>query len=273
MGDWLKRHKIHVIGIVVAAFALSLIRNGGSAAGVPLVVFAALGALGAYLYFRPTRRLLSAVRKKHPDFTPSKSIQGVGKDSGLLLDEKKRSVVLYGSEGSGIFGYQKMIRSEIVEDGNSVTSTVRSSQLLRAAVGGALFGGVGAVAGAVTGKTRTQNEISTVLLVVTVNDPQRPVYTVEFLNEKKSIPKASAKAKKAIADARTAQALVAVLIKQADEDDRKSAPLQTAPSFANAPAIVLSDELGKLVALKEQGHLSESEFSEMKKTLTSKAAV
>jgi hypothetical protein len=160
-----------------------------------------------------------------------------------------------------------------VEDGNSVTSTVRSSQLLGAAVGGALFGGLGAVAGAVTGKTRTKNEISTVLLVVTVNDLQRPVYTVEFLNEKKAIPKASSKAQKAIEDARTAQALVAVLIKQADEEDRKSAPPQTVQSTAKAPAFALSDEIGKLAALKEQGHLSESEFSEMKKALTSKAAV
>jgi uncharacterized protein YdaT len=99
------------------------------------------------------------------------------------------------------------------------------------------------------------------------------VYTVEFLNEKKAIPKASSKAKKAIEDARTAQALVAVLIKQADEEDRKSAPPQAAPSTVNAPAISLSDELAKLVALKAQGHLSESEFSEMKKVLMAKAAL
>jgi len=185
-------------------------------------------------------------------------------------------MVLYGSEGSGIFSYQKLIRSEIIEDGSSITSTVRSSQILGAAVGGALFGGMGFVAGAVTGKTRTRNEISTVLLVVTVNDPQRPVYTVEFLNEQKAISKVSSKAKKAIQNARTAQALVAVLIKQADDEDRNSTPIPSSQSSsyavsAPAPRLSLSEELAQLVALKEQGHLSESEFSDMKKALTAKA--
>jgi len=54
MGDWLKTHKIHVIGVVVAIISLNLIRNSGSASGVPLVV---LAALGAYFFFQPTRRV------------------------------------------------------------------------------------------------------------------------------------------------------------------------------------------------------------------------
>jgi hypothetical protein len=113
MGDWLKRHKIHVIGSVAALIALPVIRGGRGDLVPILLMFAALGAI---VYFQSDRRLLRSVKKSHPDFSPTKSIHGVGKDSGLLLDEKKRSVVLYGSEGSGIFGYQKMIRSEIVED-------------------------------------------------------------------------------------------------------------------------------------------------------------
>ncbi|MEH7236791.1 SHOCT domain-containing protein [Bacillus sp. JJ1562] len=113
-------------------------------------------------------------------FTPTKKI-------GTLVefdDNQKKwlvlSPVLGKREKSTVYNYSDIIDFELLEDGESVAS----GGLGRALVGGALFGGAGAIVGGVTGKKRTKGVCTSLKIKVTVNDMNNPAVYITFLSTK-----------------------------------------------------------------------------------------
>lgn len=84
---------------------------------------------------------------------------------------KKKAVV------TETYDVNEVIHFEVLEDGKTVTS----GGLGRAAVGGVLLGGVGAVVGAVTGGKTANKKVSSIRLKLTLEDIENPVVYVEFL--------------------------------------------------------------------------------------------
>jgi outer membrane lipoprotein SlyB len=58
---------------------------------------------------------------------------------------------------------------------NVITSTDRGSQLVGAAIGGIAFGGLGALAGALSGKTNSRNLVNGLALRIITDDGTYPV--------------------------------------------------------------------------------------------------
>ncbi|WP_453992181.1 SHOCT domain-containing protein [Bacillus nitroreducens] len=113
-------------------------------------------------------------------FTPTKKI-------GSLVefdDNQKKwlvlSPVLGKRDKSIVYNYSDIIDFELLEDDESIAS----GGLGRALVGGALFGGAGAIVGGVTGKKKTKGICTSLKIKVTVRDMNNPVVYIPFLNSK-----------------------------------------------------------------------------------------
>lgn len=119
-----------------------------------------------------------------------------------------------------ILDYHDILATEIMEDGAPVTSTAtaRTNGIGRALIGGALFGGVGAIVGASTSgsssSSRTIKEVNSIDVKIVVNNTKRPVWIINFLNMKTT--KGSLIYRPAIERAQHWQGLLSVIIHQAD---------------------------------------------------------
>lgn len=231
----------------------------------------------------PRDFLLDDVRVVCPDFNAEKEISNSFGRWSIIIDEKSQLVVFafisHTRRDWRAYKFSDMIKSEVTEDGNLTTSTMRSSQIVGAVVGNVLLGGVGLLVGGLTGKTRSQNEISKVTIAITVSDTERPLWVFPLLNEKKPLLRSGKRAQSVLAAANHAHALLSVLIRQADDIEKRRAsehlnampvtpPIQ---SKSNQERASFAEEFMKLAKLKEKGVLSESEFVEMKATLIAQA--
>jgi len=228
-----------------------------------------------------------------PDISQYKKYISEDYASGIILDETNKIVFVVSTKGRtyskvnididnfGItkmksYSYKDILQSEIIEDQNTITQTQRGSQIGGALIGGVLAGGAGAIIGGLSGKTKITSEVSTIELKISVNDLENPVYLINFMGaevgfnrdnpipiKKKPIKKDTERYKSAIKNADHWHSLVSVLIKQADEEDKKQGQVlsQTNGSIA--------DELMKLADLLKQGAISQEEYNTLKSRVVS----
>lgn len=201
-------------------------------------------------------------------------------ESGIGIDEENKKVVLlYNQDGVSegkVFSYRDILKSEVIEDDVSVTNTSRTSQIGGAILGGLLAGGVGAIIGGLSGSTNSSKEVFKIDLRITANDTQKPVYTINFLtadildfNGKPfPIKKDDQKYKLSAEKVNHWYALISVLIKQADEEDRvkvvESSNNTTTIIQENLSNISVADELQKLHELLKQNIITQEEFDKQK---------
>ena len=231
----------------------------------------------------PRDFLLDEIRAASPSFNAEKEIANSFGHWSIMIDEKSQVVVFafisHTRREWRAYKFGDLIKSEVTEDGNLTTSTVRSSQIVGAVVGNALIGGVGLLVGGLTGKTRSRNEISKVTIAITVNDTLRPLWVLPLLNEKKPVPRSGKRAQAVLAAANHAHALLSVLIRQADDLEKRRVTERLNAVRASPPTQLknnqdrasFAEEFMKLAKLKEKGVLSESEFAEMKASLIAQA--
>lgn len=84
--------------------------------------------------------------------------------------------------------FEDIIQSELVIDNEILHKTMRGSQVAGAAVGGLLFGGVGAIIGGTTGGTKQEELIRNIDIKLTINKLQSPIIKISFLNTFKHNP-------------------------------------------------------------------------------------
>lgn len=168
-----------------------------------------------------------------------------------------------GKADISIYSYRDIMKAEVIEAGNAITSTNRASQLAGAAIGTAITGGIGAIIGGLSGSKKTVSTSTNVGVNVVVNDIQRPLFQVDFLTSETK--KTSSKYKEAMEQAQNLHALISVLIRQADEEDAKTIAINQTTTTS------LADELKKISDLFSQGILNQDEFNELKAKLIAKA--
>jgi len=155
--------------------------------------------------------------KKLNDFTISQCIKVPDPviSTVVAVDNDRHKVVFAYNDGSNIsiemFSASDILESELIENNQSVIKTSRSSQVAGAAVGGILFGGLGAVVGGVTGKKVETVVVDTVGVRVTVNNLASPVRNYYFLNS--PVPKNSPQYNSAISQATHWHGVFSALIK------------------------------------------------------------
>lgn len=202
-------------------------------------------------------------------FEPTKKVMGADGEAGLAIDEKRKKVCLIKQNYDAkislyVISYRDILASEIYEGGQTVTKTSRASQLGGTLIGGLALGGVGAIIGGLSGKKTSSDKIERIDLRLTVNRTNAPIHEVNFIaNESK---KGGFLYNTAIEQARHWHGLMEVLIKRADEEDKREEKKKEVKKIENKS---VADELMKLVQLKEQGILSEKEFLEQKAKLLS----
>lgn len=200
------------------------------------------------------------------EFTPTDSYVDSEGGSLIAFDESRRKILLGMGLGAKMhkkaFAYKDILSAELLEDGISVTKTSRTSQAATALLGGILFGGVGAVVGALTSTTTTAGKVKRLDLKIVVNDTQAPVYLVNFQNVEAK--KGGIINKAAVEQAQKWAAILTVIMRQADEADKEAGRAVQA-----LPAPSRADELERLATLREKGILTDAEFTSEKQKLLS----
>lgn len=233
-------------------------------------------------YSKKFRKDINKIYDDAPEFNMTKELISYNKQSAIAFDNSSKKLFLikinnYVPNGR-LIDYTDLISSAIFEDGETITSTIRSSQLGGALIGGLALGGVGALIGGLSGKTSSNNKVSKIELRVKINDTVDPNHDVILLGrplEKKGFGKTMYETY--IKEAREWQSIIEVLIKQADIADKAKANTVNIANISNTKSLLseksivnsVADEIQKLIKLRDDGILNETEFQAMKVKLIS----
>lgn len=109
-----------------------------------------------------------------------------------ILDEKQDEIhIIYSVEQNHnkIHSYQcrtvkfsEIISSELIIDSSTITSTSRGSQVAGGVIGGLALGGVGAIVGGLSGKTRSVENAKYMDIKLTLNSLSAPICKINFLD-------------------------------------------------------------------------------------------
>ena len=179
---------------------------------------------------------------------------------GLAIDEDSKQICLVNGESLRLINFQDLIESEVVSGGNTVIKTSRASQFTGAAIGGLLFGGVGAVVGGLSGKKVENTDMKSALLKLLVNDINNPTHVIDFVESEDNGQKTNLKI--ALENAQKWHDIVSVIIRKAEHENQQ----------ANNPSLdekSLSEQIYELSELHKSGVLTDNEFTNAKNKLIS----
>lgn len=111
--------------------------------------------------------------KKVSDFQTTKKI------GSIQFNDIDKKILIQDNSQICFIDYGDVISFEMIEDDETITS----GGLGRAAVGGVLFGGAGAVVGAVTGK-KSKGICNSMKIKLTVDNIDQPAVYVSFIDKK-----------------------------------------------------------------------------------------
>ena len=121
---------------------------------------------------------LNKINKKVDSFIISKNIGGY-----IYFDEENKKwtipqgLIKKTINSNKIFSYNDILSYELIEDGNSISK----GGIGRAIVGGALFGGVGAIVGGSTGHKQKQT-CTKLQIKITLNNIDNPIEYITFIS-------------------------------------------------------------------------------------------
>lgn len=145
--------------------------------------------------------------------------------------------------------FKDILSSEIREKGETVIKTSITSQVGRAAIGGALFGGVGAIIGGTSGNKNIRKSVNYINLLITTTNISNPIYELTFEGKDK------------FEESRRWHGIIAGIIHK-NRTELLSKDKAKDNSF--------SDELLKLNKLLNDGILTSKEFENCKQRLLRK---
>ncbi len=183
------------------------------------------------------------------EFEPTKKIGPF-----VEFDDKQRKWLVLSSflgkrDKSTVYNYSDIVGFELLEDGDSVAK----GGLGRALVGGALFGGTGAIVGGVTGKRKSKGICNSLKLKVTVKDINNPVVYITFIDTKTK--KDGFTYKNVSKQAQECLSTFQLICDQRNE------------ASSNNETISAADEILKFKNLLDVGAISQEEYDNKKKEL------
>ncbi len=201
------------------------------------------------------RDLINGKINNENELDSFKATKKIGKY--IEFDDKQEkwlvlSAILGRRNNSKVYNYSDIVDFELLEDGESVAS----GGLGRALVGGALFGGAGAVVGAVTGKKKAKGVCTSLKLKITVNDFNNPAVYINFITA--STKKNSFLYKTVMDDAQECLSTFQLICERQKEEKAEEVSHNT---------VSAADEIKKFKELLDAGILSQEEFDAKKKEL------
>lgn len=193
--------------------------------------------------------------KLKKEFLPSKVVGGY-----FGVDEASRQWAI----GKGLmpslknavrYSYDDIVDFELIEDGTSITKGGLGS----AVVGGALFGGVGAIVGGVTGGKKARQKCTSLMVKITVNNINAPTEYIKLITS--STDKKSFVYKTAFQNAQEIISLLQLICSEREEQQKAE------KTNVNINEVSVADEIRKFKALLDDGIISENEFNAKKNQL------
>ena len=235
------------------------------------IVIIALLALSAFGFVRISinKQNKEGIREKiqndnfKPDEVLVKVPNGGSIPVGAALDRTNNKLCLIIGESYRYLDGQDLIESEVLIDGKTVTKTSRASQFAGAAIGGVLFGGIGAAVGALSGKTTTGIEAKGVKLQLTINDLEAPFHIIDFIEMTAG---GSTSPSVAVQEAEQWHTLFSTIIKI----NEKATSEEPEHSGLEGESESFSDEIRSLHELLQQGALTEEEYNAAKQRVIEK---
>ncbi|MCY8911043.1 SHOCT domain-containing protein [Bacillus atrophaeus] len=133
-----------------------------------------------------------------PDFKSDHTFISPVADSMIAIDETNKKVLLIENKHVNamhfskttskydylhkLFSFDDVLQVEMLEDGVTVNKTSATSQIGRAALGGLIAGGVGAIIGGLSGESVSSQKIKKAQLKVIVNNKEKSFYTITFIH-------------------------------------------------------------------------------------------
>lgn len=119
------------------------------------------------------------------DFNPAHVWYAGDWSRAMALDSGRRRLALVqraqGRLRTRIIEAHRIVSAEVIEDGSSLMKTARMGQLGGAAVGGLIFGPLGAVVGGLSGGKRQIDKARRIDLDIVVDDMIAPRFSANFL--------------------------------------------------------------------------------------------
>lgn len=206
----------------------------------------------------------------------------VKKESGALMKTGKAIAAVYTLGASvaveaavkhatrpddKIFRWESVRSFELMEDDSQVVG----GGVGMALVGGAFFGGAGAVAGSIVGGKKTKKTCDSLVLKINLNDFDHPCVIVTYIS--KTTKKTSNDYKKAFSAAQQTVSCLEMIVEQVGKEEAANAPApeptKMVVEHVNATPSV-DDPVEKVKKLKElldMGVLTQEEFDAKKKEL------
>jgi hypothetical protein len=110
-------------------------------------------------------------------FTISRQVSNPDNNFSLLIDNTHSKWAITRGSDHAIFDYSDLIEYELLEDGESLVK----GRVGSAIIGGMLFGGIGAVAGASRSK-KVKSLCSSMSVRIIVNNPYCPQYIIPIIS-------------------------------------------------------------------------------------------
>ena len=202
-----------------------------------------------------------------PDFQSSEQIMGISEENGIIFDYDNKKACLIQREKKllkyRIVKFRDILSTEMLEDGETLQKTVRSSQIGSALLGGLALGGLGAIIGGLSGKKNSVNKVHSIDVLIIIDDVNHPTHLVNCMSIYGGCEKKDSDYKEGVGKASFLQSKIEKIINQVDEEDIILSRQESNLSSHN----FISDELKKLAELRDTGVLTENEFKEQKKKL------
>lgn len=188
--------------------------------------------------------LSKETKKEIEQFVATKNI-----GDAIAFDDENKLIMISPKKHACIYDYNHISKFELLEDGETVTS----GGLGRALVGGALFGGTGAIVGSVTGKKKNKEKISSLRIKLSLKDINSPVDYIDFLEAKTK--RGSIIYKDAFNKAQECLSVLQLICDQQEDTNNEN------------PSDSAADEIMKFKHLLDTGAITQDEYDAKKKDL------
>ena len=184
--------------------------------------------------------------------------------NGIVIDSKNRNIQLISRYSRIDIDYSQLVSCELCVDSETLIKTNRLGQVGGALLGGVLAGGVGALVGAGGAQKMEVGNIRSIEVKILTTNHDKPIHIICFFKRGNGWLSPSP-SDAVIANAQKLHDLLAIAIHESNKNT-----LQTNPhASGTAPQHSLADELLKLADLKNQGLITEHEFTTAKLKLLS----
>lgn len=175
-----------------------------------------------------------------------KSTQDIG--DAVKFDDKNKRFLILDYDEFHIINYSDVASFELIKNGDVITR----SGLGRAIAGGVLFGGAGAVVGAVTGKGKEKDYCNSLKIKINTKNPDHSSYYINFLN--KRVKERSSEYSIAYSES---QLTLTLLQRNCDIQEE----------ITDTATTSITDEILRYKNLLDAGAITEDEYNNKKKQL------